>query len=384
MGGIEAQVSRLAGRQAAAGDDVEVITAAADASRRYGVTTSVEHHAGGDVVVHRVAARIPGGLPVHPRSTRHVVDRLRFLCASGRRPDVVHLHMGVLAPTVQAALGPITRLGLPLVLTVHSVWGAAWRAFAAADALADWSRWPVLWTGVSELTAAPLRRVVAERGTVAILPNGLDLDRWRVARADAERPGSPAPVHVVSAARFAPRKRMIPLLRAIATVCEELPEPERDSLRVTLAGSGTEWERARRFVDARGLSSVVDLTGALDGEALRGLYGSADVFVAPAVAEAFGIAALEAQAAGLVVLTRAGSGVAERLTDGVDGLIAPDDAGLTRALIRLTSEPGFLARLLDATRSTAHRSSLASYDWPNVLAATHDLYESAATLVSPR
>ncbi|MBE1874359.1 glycosyltransferase family 4 protein [Myceligenerans pegani] len=388
MGGIEAQVARLAGRQAAAGHDVEVITTTPRAPGERGVTTAVERlgpaGAGSGVeepvvTVHRIAARIPGGWPIHPRSTTHVVRRLRELAASGARPDVVHLHMGVLAPTVQAALRPVTRLGLPTVLTVHSVWGAAWRAFAAADAIAGWSRWPVLWSAVSELTAAPLRRIVGDRGEVVVLPNGLDLAEWRVADFRSDR------LHVASAARFAPRKRMLPLLSAIARAHDELSAGARgaghDRLRVTLAGDGAELGRARRFVVERGLSGVVSLPGALDADGLRALYADAHVFAAPALTEAFGIAALEAQAAGLVVLARAGSGLAERVSDGVDGLIVPDDDALASTLVRLATDHDLRRRLLDGSRDA---SRLAAYDWPGVLAATEQAYARAAELAGAR
>lgn len=414
MGGIEAQVARLAARQAVDGHEVEVITTTPGAPGERGVTTAVErlrafgsgavgsgsdgggcrsvggagtsgvsgsrHRVGGtDVVapavtVHRIAARVPGGWPVHPRSTTHVVRRLRDLAARGARPDVAHLHMGVLAPTVEAALRPVTRLGLPTVLTVHSVWGPAWRAFAAADAVAGWSRWPVLWSGVSELTAAPLRRIVGTRGEVRVLPNGLDLAEWRLERVEGSRTGG---LHLVSAGRFAPRKRMLPLLAAVARAHEVLSDGERDRLRVTLAGDGAELGRARRFVAAHGLSDVVSLPGALGPDGLRALYADADVFAAPAVAEAFGIAALEAQTAGLAVLTRAGSGVAERVAGGVDGLIVPDDAALARALVRLATDDDLLRGLLERSRDDAR---LAVYAWPGVLAATEQAYTRAAEL----
>lgn len=389
LGGIEAQVSRLAGQQAAAGHDVEVITTTPAAPGAHGVSTAVEN----GVTVHRIAARVPGGWPVHPRSTAHVTARLREAVARGERPDVVHLHMGVLAPTVQAALRPVTRLGLPAVLTVHSVWGSAWRLFAAADTVTRWSRWPVRWSAVSELTAAPLRRIVRPAAgsssvdaarlpgpapgpaEVAILPNGLDLDAWRVPRTErGERPEGPA-VHVVSAARFAPRKRMLPLLTAAADAASQLPD---GALFVTLAGDGPERSAARRFVAERGLRDVVSLPGRLSGTELKRLYARADVFAAPAVAEAFGLAALEAQAAGLTVVTRSGSGVAERVADGATGLVVPDDAALTSALVRLAAEPGLLDGLL--ARAATPPTGVT---WPEVLAATERVYQEAATQVRP-
>ena len=374
LGGIEAQVSRLAGQQAAAGHDVEVITTTPATPGAHGVSTAVEH----GVTVHRIAARIPGGWPIHPRSTAHLTGRLREAIARGERPDVVHLHMGVLAPTVQAALRPVTRLGLPAVLTVHSVWGGAWRLFAAADAVAGWSRWPVRWSAVSELTAQPLRRLLrrADGGPdVAILPNGLDLDAWRVPRTErGARPEGPA-VHVVAAARFAPRKRMLPLLTAVADAVTRLPA---DALFVTLAGDGPERATALRFVAERGLHDFVSLPGRLTETELKRLYARADVFAAPSPEEAFGIAALEAQAAGLTVIAHAESGVAERVTDGVTGLLVPDDDALGTALVRLATEAGLLDGLLERAAAP-----LSGVDWPAVLATTERTYEEAAALAVP-
>jgi glycosyltransferase involved in cell wall biosynthesis len=380
LGGIEAQVSRLAGQQAAAGHDVEVITTTPAAPGAHGVSTAVEN----GVTVHRVAARIPGGWPVHPRSTAHVTARLRAAIARGERPDVVHLHMGVLAPTAQAALRPVTRLGLPAVLTVHSVWGSAWRIFAAADVVTRWSRRPVRWSAVSELTAEPLRRLVrpgggsgtggsgADGGSVAILPNGLDLDAWRVPRTERGARPEGSAVHLVAAARFAPRKRMLPLLAAVADVVPRLPD---GALFVTLAGDGPERAAALRFVAQHGLRDVVSLPGRLTSTELKRLYARADVFVAPAPAEAFGIAALEAQAAGLTVIAHAESGVAERVVDGTTGLLVPDDAALAAALERLATEQGLLDGLLE--RAATPPSGV---DWPEVLAATEQAYQEAAVL----
>ena len=384
LGGIEAQVSRLARQQAAAGHDVEVITTTPAAPGRHGISTTVQD----GVTVHRIAARVPGGWPVHPRSTAHVTARLREAVTRGERPDVVHLHMGVLAPTAQAALRPVTRLGLPTVLTVHSVWGSAWRIFAAADAVLGWTRWPVRWSAVSELTAAPLRRLLppvttgtgtsggattgAGPGGVAILPNGLDLDAWRGARTERDARPEGSAVHVVAAARFAPRKRLLPLLAAVADAASQLPD---GALFVTVAGDGPQRAAAVRFVAEHGLRDVVSRPGRHTATELKRLYARADVFAAPSPAEAFGIAALEAQAAGLTVITHAESGVAERVVDGATGLVVPGDGALAAAIVRLVTEPGLLDGLLE--RAATPPSGVA---WPEVLTASERVYEEARTL----
>ncbi|WP_194522198.1 glycosyltransferase family 4 protein [Cellulosimicrobium sp. JZ28] len=367
LGGIETQVARLAQQQAAAGHDVAVVCTTPARPGAHGVSTERD----GDVTVHRLAARVPGGYPVHPRAPHHVAQVLR-----ADRPDVVHLHMGVLTPSTQASLRTVVRAGLPAVLTVHSVWGGAERAFAGLDRVVRWSRWPVLWSAVSELTAAPLRRIVGDHGEVVVLHNGLDLDAWRVPRTERADRMEGSAVHVVAATRFAPRKRVLPFLEVVRDAVARLPE---GALHVTLAGDGPELADARRFVTEHGLGSVVSLPGRLDATGLQRLYARADVFAAPAVEEAFGIAALEGQAAGLAVLTRSQSGVAERLIDGVDALVADDDAGLADALVRLATEDGLLDRIVAHNRDVP-----SSAGWPRVLADVERAYERAATIAVDR
>ena len=376
LGGIETQVARLARRQAEAGHEVEVITTTPGAPGEHGVSTRPDDDG---VVVHRVAARVPGGYPVHPRSTAHVLARLRELEADGRRPDAVHLHMGVLAPTVELALRPVTRLGLPALLTVHSVWGGWERAFAALDRVTRWSAWPVQWSAVSELTAAPLRRVVGRRlgpdaaaGRVSVLGNGIDVEAWRLPRVERGERAEGHEVHVVSATRFAPRKRVLPMLEAIAAAVRRAP----GRLVATIGGDGPQLAEARRWVREHGLADTVRLVGRLTPTELKRLYIRADVFVAPAVQDAFGIAALEAQAAGLAVVSRSQSGGAERLADGRDALLVDDDEAMAAALVRLADDPA----LLDAIIAHNRTADLAT-SWPRVLADVDAAYDRAAALV---
>ncbi len=69
----------------------------------------------------------------------------------------------------------------------------------------------------------------------------------------------------------------------------------------------------------------VRFAGAVRGEALPAIYAASELFVWPAVNEAFGMAILEAQAAGLPVIAGASPGVASIVTDGITGYLV--DAG---------------------------------------------------------
>ncbi|HIZ37479.1 MAG TPA: glycosyltransferase, partial [Candidatus Ruania gallistercoris] len=93
LGGIETQVHGLAIRQARAGHEVHVLTTTAGEPGARGRST--EHD--GPLTVHRLAARMPLNLPVHPRGPRHFDTVLARL-----QPDVAHLHSGIVAPVTQA------------------------------------------------------------------------------------------------------------------------------------------------------------------------------------------------------------------------------------------------------------------------------------------
>lgn len=73
------------------------------------------------------------------------------------------------------------------------------------------------------------------------------------------------------------------------------------------------------------LGSRVHYRGALDDRAIAAALAEADLFVWPAVNEAFGMALLEAQASGLAVVAGASGGVAGIVVTGETGLLVPPD-----------------------------------------------------------
>jgi glycosyltransferase involved in cell wall biosynthesis len=102
-------------------------------------------------------------------------------------------------------------------------------------------------------------------------------------------------------------------------------------------------------------SARVCWLGQLPPEAIQPLYVAADLYVWPAVNEAYGMALLEALAAGLPIVAGAAGGVPAIVDDGRTGLLTPpgDDAAFTRALQGLMADPAMRAAMRDAARRKA-------------------------------
>ena len=111
-----------------------------------------------------------------------------------------------------------------------------------------------------------------------------------------------------------------------ARLADALARLPGDDWRLIVVGDG---EAAGRIRAGFGpIQSKVCYLGAQDPAALPEIYAACDLYVWPAAGEAYGMAFLEAQAAGLPVVAGNERGVPDVVRDGETGLLAtPGDAG---------------------------------------------------------
>ncbi len=382
-GGIEVQAHDLARHLQAAGHRVVVVTTTPGPAEIDGVRVvrvSVP-------VLQRRLPFVPDKVPLSASVFAEVAQVL-----ADEDVDVVHFHGGILSPLAFKGAHDAQAVGLPAVVTTHCLWSYAAPVFALLDRRWGWSRWPVVFSAVSEVAAEPIRRIAGPGVDVVVLPNGIDVGFWTPPEPAGPR-GSVGPgkstgstgqgvappdgpggtFSVVAVMRLAPRKRPFQLVRVLARVAAGLPDDV--GLRATIVGNGSLRRPLQWFVRRLGLDAEVRLVGRLDRSAIRELFVTADAFVAPANLESFGIAALEARTAGVPVVAKARTGVREFVEHGREGLLATTDRDLADQLLWLARDPA-------SRRVMAKHNALVppTMDWDAVVDANVATYRRAITL----
>jgi glycogen synthase len=214
--------------------------------------------------------------------------------------DVVHVHdwFGTLGGRELAA-----RLKRPLVLTIHSTeydrsLGHPWERILyreqvgvdAADRIIAVSR---------HLRQQLIDRYSARPEVVRVIYNAVRPTE-RLERID------PTKRFVLYVGRLAAMKGVDTFLRSAARIAPTFPD-----VLFVVAGEGPEYGHLIQTAARLGIGDRVMFLGKVTDEEREVLLSGASVFVLPSVVEPFGIAALEAMAAGVPTIVSKTSGVAE-------------------------------------------------------------------------
>ncbi|MET0681780.1 MAG: glycosyltransferase family 4 protein [Casimicrobiaceae bacterium] len=288
---------------------------------------------------HRLAARL--------------VRRLRH---SAARPDVwftYHLHHKApdwLGPAVSHALD------IPYVIAEASV--------AAKQSRGAWA------LGYAGSVAA------IEAAAATIFLNPVDLPGVHAvrgpARADERLPpfldlaalAVPAPVSDADVLVRSGRARLITVammrpgakLASYRLLAEALAQIALPAWELVIVGDG----KARLDVEAafaRFDPDRIRMVGLQDAPTVAAWLRASDIFVWPAVDEAFGMALIEAQACGLPIVAGDGGGVAAVVASGRTGLLVPvgDARAFAAAIVRLLTDTGLRRRM--ASEAVAYAKS---------------------------
>lgn len=158
---------------------------------------------------------------------------------------------------------------------------------------------------------------------------------------DALRPAEDGPPRLLAVAMMRPGDK----LASYRILAEALTRLADRPWRLDIVGDGEAREEVERLF--RPLAGRVVFRGRLDGAALAAAYAVADLFVWPAVREAYGMVLLEAQAHGCPVAAGRDGGVASVVRHGETGLLSPagDAAAFADAVATLLDNRSLRRRL---------------------------------------
>jgi phosphatidylinositol alpha-mannosyltransferase len=201
-------------------------------------------------------------------------------------------------------------------------------------------------------------------GDYKVIPNGVDLERYRdavpIARWQDGRK------NVLFVGRHEPRKGLLELLKAY-----RIMRKAGCDCRLLVVGSGPQEREARRYVMTRRLSDV-EFLGRVSDEQKAQLFRTADVFVSPATGrESFGIVLLESMAAGTPVVCSDIHGYKGVVRRNEQGFLVPphQPKALAAATLQLLGDPAERERMGESGRARA-----AEFSWPRVTAKVDDYY----------
>ena len=362
LGGGEQHILRLSRRLAATGMPSLVLTRQAEPSWAREETLA-------DVRVLRVPPPGPG------RSGKYkmVPRALRALRRERRAYDVLVVRgtrvLGLPALLLARALGkPVVmqpEVNGELSGEVYT-WGrfangSPWaKAVRGAVAIRNlWLRDADVFVAMSREIAAELLRAGVPAHRVALIPHGVDLERFRPAT-PAERQElrtalglASSEVVVTYTGRLLRGKGLEDLLQAFVSSL-----PGEPALRLVIVGSGAGQSlsveddlRARAALPP--LAGRVVFTGHVADVApyLR----ASDIFAFPSQFEGLGISLVEAAACGLACIGSRTGGIVDVIEHGRSGLLTEpgDVAGLTDAILRLARDPGARAAFGAEARAAA-------------------------------
>lgn len=181
----------------------------------------------------------------------------------------------------------------------------------------------------------------------------------------------PAPGRLITVGRLAPNKDLGGLLNILARALALRPD-----LTLVVVGDGPLRRDLEDQAAVLGISGAVRWTGEVNDAGLRSELETADAFVSAATYEGFGLAMLEAMAAGIAPVVNDIEAFRDVIDDGRNGFIvncADREGAAARLIDVLALPPEQRSRLSAQARATA-----AKFDWDKTIPKFEEVYSEAS------
>lgn len=350
VGGIEYSMHSLAKTLSTHGHEVSVITRSYPGVPKYSIRDGVS------------VIRIKGKpLPGQNRFLTPSAYKELFSLLKNGNYEIVNSH-GLDSPIGMGALVASRKLGIPVVVTNHSLVGDTPYSpllYLAGKLLLKNTGAVIAVSSAVEkdsklMTEKPIYRIfngVSSEDSIVKVPFPVD---------------TKGKIVIVTVARMTKKKGVQNIVNLAPSLLEK-----HENLLFVMIGDGPLRKKLERKVEESGLSGNFYFTGEVSRAKVLGYLEQADIFALPSSNEAFGISILEAMSKNVPVVAMNNSGVSDIIRSGVNGYLADSLAEFSSFLEKLIETPA----LRTSFAQEAIRG-LSNYDWNRICEQTNKVYTS--------
>ncbi|MGJ8665941.1 MAG: N-acetyl-alpha-D-glucosaminyl L-malate synthase BshA [Patiriisocius sp.] len=223
-------------------------------------------------------------------------------------------------------------------------------------------------TSVSQSLKDDTLRLFDIRNEIEVVPNFINVDDYTNHFTDCQRDLMALPEEkiITHVSNLRPVKRVLDIVEIFNIVQQEIPS------KLLIVGEGPEREPAEALVEKLGLKERVIFFG--NSHEINKILCFTDLFLLPSEKESFGLAALEAMASGVPVISTNTGGLPEVNIQGESGFLS-DVGNITEMAanaLKILGDDDTLARFKIKAKETARK-----FDTKTVVGQYETLYEKA-------
>ena len=172
-------------------------------------------------------------------------------------------------------------------------------------------------TSVSQNLKEDTQRLFNTKKEIKVVPNFIDIDKYKNPYKECDRALLALPEErvITHVSNFRPVKRIADVIEIFYRIQKELPA------KLMMVGEGPERKEAEMLCETYKIEDKVVFLG--NSSEVGKILCFSDLFLLPSQTESFGLAALEAMASGVPVISSNSGGIPEVNIQGVSGFLSP-------------------------------------------------------------
>ena len=223
-------------------------------------------------------------------------------------------------------------------------------------------------TSVSQSLKEDTQRLFNTQKDIKVIPNFIDIDKYKTDFKECDRDllALPSERVITHVSNFRPVKRIADVIEVFYKVQKEVPS------KLMMVGEGPERKQAEQLCKTYGIEDKVVFLG--NSNEVDKILCYSDLFLLPSETESFGLAALEAMASGVPVISSNSGGIPEVNIEGVSGYLSPVGAvdEMAQNAIKIIKKDPVLAKFKKAAQEAATK-----FDIHKIVPYYETIYEEA-------